>query len=227
MFRTRMRLVKEFDRDFQKKFKQKQVAAYNDFYDQATTLLASKELKAFDLKSEKQEVRDKYGMNNFGQGLLLARRLVQEKVRFIEVTYGGWDMHRDIYSALPGRASVFDQGVSTLLADLENLGLLNETLVVVATEFGRKPKLNQNGGRDHHPAAFSGIMAGGGIKGGQKYGKSDDLGHSVEEDPVSVSDYNATIAYAMGLDIDKEIRSPVGRPFKVAHDGVPVKKLFS
>ena len=228
MFRRRLKLVSEFDASFQKKYKQRQVAAYNDFYEQATALLTSDDLKAFDIKQEKEEVREKYGINNFGQGVLLARRLVERKVRFIEVTMGGWDHHRDIYSdtGFPSKAAILDQALAALLTDLKESGLLNETLVVLTSEFGRTPKISQNAGRDHHPVVFSGCFAGGGIQGGQVYGKSDEDGFYVEEDGVDHEDFNATIAYGLGLPLDEEFHSPTGRPFKVAHDGDPVKKLF-
>jgi len=226
LFRTRMRLIDQFDKSFQERYRQRKVEAYNEFYDQATRLMASSDLKAFDLNEESDETRDKYGRNPFGQGCLLARRLVENDVRFVEVSSNGWDHHREIYDNLPSKASALDAALSTLLADLSDKGLLGETLVAVATEFGRSPKVNDNAGRDHHPGVFSCALAGGGIRGGQVYGSSDDEGHSPEDDPVSVGDFNATIAYAMGLPYDEEQFSSSGRPFKVAHDGEPIKELF-
>ncbi|PHS18336.1 MAG: hypothetical protein COA78_02385 [Blastopirellula sp.] len=226
LFSRRLDLISKFDANFQAKYKQKKVTAYNDFYEQATRLLESSDLASFDLNLEKDATREKYGMNNFGQGCLLARRLVENQVRFVEVSYGSWDHHRDIYETIPDHAAVMDQALSALLEDLAEKGLLDETLVVLTTEFGRTPKINANGGRDHHPGAFSTLLAGGGIQGGQKYGTSDEDGFSADENPVSVADFNATIAYAMGLDTEEEIYSSAGRPFKVAHDGVPIKELF-
>jgi uncharacterized protein (DUF1501 family) len=116
--------------------------------------------------------------------------------------------------------------VGNLLKDLSERGLLDETLVVLTTEFGRSPKINYNAGRDHHPAVFSSFLAGGGIKGGQFYGKSDAAGHGVAEDGVAPADLNATIATALGLPLGKIVHSPTGRPFKVAHDGTPIKKFL-
>ena len=156
----------------------------------------------------------------------MARRLAENRVRFIEVASGKWDHHRDIYGSLPEQAAMLDQGLSALLGDLQQRGMLNETLVVLATEFGRSPKINQNAGRDHHPGAFSGLLAGGGVRGGRFYGTSDEDGHSADENRTSVADFNATIAYAMGLPIDKEVHSAAGRPFKVAHDGSPITEIF-
>ncbi|QDT41628.1 hypothetical protein Pan241w_16910 [Gimesia alba] len=227
-FEKRIDLINKFDRKFQSKFKTKDVLAYTDFYSQATSLLSSDELKAFDLNEEKPEDRDKYGRNSFGQGCMLARRLVENNVRCVEVTFGGWDMHRDIYDdrILPTRTGILDKALGNLLKDLAALGLLDETLVVLTTEFGRTPVINQNAGRDHHPGVFSAALMGGGIKGGQFYGKSDAGGQSVDEDGVAPADFNATIASALGLPLDKEIFSPDGRPFKVAHDGEAVSKLL-
>lgn len=227
-FDKRMELINNFDKKFQNKFKTKEVLAYTDFYSQASSLLSSDELKAFDLNEEKAEDRDEYGRNSLGQGCMLARRLVENNVRCVEVTFGGWDMHRDIYDdrILPTRAGMLDKALGNLLKDLADRGLLDETLVVLTTEFGRTPVINQNAGRDHHPGVFSAALMGGGIKGGQYYGKSDEGGQSVEEDGVLPGDFNATIASALGLPLDKEIFSSSGRPFKVAHDGEPITKLL-
>ena len=228
-FEKRLELIDKFDAGFRKKYPQKQVEAYSEFYRQANQLVHSEELKAFDLNQEKAEVRDKYGRDQFGQGCLLARRLVEHNVRFIEISLGGWDMHVDIYQTdkLPKVAGTLDRAASVLISDLKEKGLLKNTLVVLATEFGRTPRINQNGGRDHHPGAFSGFMAGGGIKGGRFYGASDKDGFSAEEDDVTIGDFNATIGHALGLPLTKEFFSKSGRPFKVAHDGKPIMALFS
>ena len=228
-FEKRMDLINRFDEGFRKKYPQKQVEAYSEFYRQANQLVHSDELKAFDLNQEKTDVRDKYGRDQFGQGCLLARRLVEHDVRFIEIGLGGWDMHTDIYQAdkLARVAGTLDRAASVLISDLKSKGLLDKTLVVLGTEFGRSPRINQNSGRDHHPGAFSGFMAGGGIKGGRFHGKSDKDGFSAEEDDVTIGDFNATIAHALGLPLTKEFFSKSGRPFKVAHDGKPITELFS
>jgi hypothetical protein len=228
-FETRMELINLFDKKFRSKFKDKQVGAYTDLYSEASSLLTSGELKAFDLKEEKNEVRDRYGRDPFGQGCLLARRLIENNVRCVEVTCGGWDMHSAMQdaNALPKVAGIIDRAIGNLLQDLAASGLLQETIVVLATEFGRSPEINYNAGRDHHPAAFSAVLAGGAIKTGQFYGKSDAAGHSVESDGVTPADLNATIATALGLPLEQEIFSPTGRPFKVAHDGTPIAALLS
>jgi hypothetical protein len=228
-FEKRMDLIDKFDAGFRNRYPQKQVDAYSEFYRQANQLIHSEELKAFDLNLEKPDMRDKYGRDQFGQGCLLARRLVEHGVRYIEIGLGGWDMHTDIYQSdkLPGRAGTLDRGASVLIHDLKARGLLQETLIVLGTEFGRSPHINANGGRDHHPGVFSGFFAGGGIKGGHFYGTSDQNGHSPDQDDVTVADFNATIAHALGLPLEKEFFSKSGRPFKVAHDGQPITKLFA
>lgn len=226
-FDHRMELANRFDRAFEKKFATTEVQGYTKLYDEAIQLMRSEELKVFDINLESKQAREMYGNNGFGQGCLLARRLIQGGVRFVEVGLGGWDDHNDIAGRLPGRAKNFDQGLSALLTDLKAQGMLEDTLVVVATEFGRTPKINQNAGRDHYPGAFSCALAGGGINGGTVYGATDKDGKTVEKDPVSVADFNSTIAYAMGLPHDEEIYSPDGRPFTLGHDGTPLTALFS
>lgn len=228
-FEKRIALINTFDRKFREKYPLKSVKSYTDFYDEATSLLTSGELNAFDLGKEKPEDRDRYGRDPFGQGCMLARRLIENNVRCVEVTLGGWDMHNTMWDSntLPKRAGNLDQAVSTLLGDLSARGLLDDTLVVLTTEFGRSPTINYNAGRDHHPAVFSAMLAGAGIRGGQAYGKSDKRGHGVEADGVAPADLNATVAEALGLPRGEIVMSPTLRPFKVAHDGSPVQKLLS
>lgn len=227
-FDKRMELINKFDAGFRKKYPQKQVEAYTEYYAQAKKLMESEELKAFDLAKEKDELRDQYGRDRFGQGCLLARRLVEHNVRYIEVSLDGWDMHTDIYdnTKLPAKGANLDKAVAALITDLKDKGLLDKTLIALGTEFGRSPKINANGGRDHHPGVFSVFFAGGGIKGGRFYGTSDPDGFRPDQDAVSVPDFNATIAHALGLPLEKEFISKSGRPFKVANDGKPLVKLF-
>lgn len=227
-FNKRMSLIDAFDQNFRKKYNHKEVRAYTDFYAETVALLKSSDLESFDISKESQEIRDAYGDNRFGQGVLLARRLIENNVRFVEVVSGGWDDHNNIYDddRLPSRVPQLDQALSALIKDLKSKGLFEETLIVLATEFGRTPRISDRAGRDHHPASFCCALAGGGINGGQVYGKTDKEGGTVDEDGVMPADLNATIAHAMGIDLDAEIYSPSGRPFKVAHDGDPIMKLF-
>ncbi len=227
LFDRRLYLATKFDEAFQATRKNNRVEAYNQLYGEAKRLMGSEHLKVFNIKEEKKEILDAYGKSQIGQACLLARRLVQSGARFVEVTYGGWDMHQEIYSRLDERATNLDNALGNLLRDLHANGLLDETLVVLTTEFGRKPKLNVNGGRDHHPGAFCSLLAGAGIKGGQVYGESDPTGTYVSKDGVSVADFNRTIAAAAGLPLDKERFAPNGRPFKIGGDGDPIEALLA
>jgi len=202
------------------------VKDYSVFYDKALTLMRSKDLEAFDLTKEKSEQRDQYGRNPFGQGVLLARRLTERGVRFVEVSLGSWDMHDNLSTRMPPLAQNLDQALSALLSDLKQSGRLQETVVVLASEFGRDPRFNGDG-RGHHPRAFSALLAGGGIRGGQVYGATGVDGDEVKENPVTMMDFNATIAAALGLNPSEETISPVGRPFRLAGGGKPVLSLFS
>ncbi len=240
-FDKRLDMTNTFDSSFRRKFQTEDVKAYTQFYEETLTLMKSEDLDTFDLTKEAdyQKKLERYGNNRLGQGALLAKRLVSSGVRFVEVDSGGWDMHNDLWNAIQGRAGDLDMALSSLIEDLKAEGLFEKTLIVLGTEFGRTPKINANGGRDHHPRVFSTMFAGGGIVGGQVYGKSDKLGMAVEENPVEPKDFNATIAYAMGIGLDKVVYSPSGRPFMVAGhkadektgnvipEGKPIMQFFS
>ncbi|MDA1044926.1 MAG: DUF1501 domain-containing protein [Verrucomicrobia bacterium] len=224
----RVDMARQLNDKFLRQVKNKNVRSYNDLYDDALGLMRSSDLKAFDLDQETPGLRAAYGDNEFGQGCLLARRLVEHRVRFVEVHLGGWDTHTDNFDRVSERAAILDQGMSTLLADLQRRGMLEETLVVLATEFGRSPEIvKDNDGRNHHPKAFSCLLAGGGVHGGAVYGRTDPDGNEVIVDKVTVPDFNATIAYALGLPMHQTVFSPTGRPFKIADKGKPIVQLFS
>ncbi|MFT5467788.1 MAG: hypothetical protein ACI8UO_002895 [Verrucomicrobiales bacterium] len=225
-FDEQIDLAAKLDAGFVEKYDQKNVRAYADMYGDALQLMQSKDLAAFDITKEPEGLRERYGLNNFGQGVLLARRLAENGVRFIEVTSGGWDTHNANFVNLPDKANELDTALSALLTDLDRRGMLADTLVVLATEFGRTPEINSNEGRDHHPQAFSGLLAGGGIRGGQVFGKTNELGSAVIEDKIRVPDFNATIAYALGLPLGHVLYSPSMRPFTVVDKGQPVTQLF-
>ncbi|MGB0774649.1 MAG: DUF1501 domain-containing protein [Akkermansiaceae bacterium] len=228
-FHKQLTLRQQLDHDFDEKFAkgQKQVRAYNEAYEAAVRLMKSKDLEAFDLSKESKEAHVLYGANRFSKGVLLARRLAERGVRFIEVEYGGFDWHADNFGLMEEKIPVLDQAVSALLTDLKLKGMLDDTLVVLGTEFGRSPKINSNAGRNHFPKAFSTFMAGGGIKGGQVYGATDATGASVTKDKVSAPDFNATIAHAMGIKHDQIVYSSSKRPFRMGgREGKPIAKLF-
>ena len=187
------------------------------------------------LEGETEATKKMYGMDSsdrqvagYGLQCLLARRLVERGVRFIDVEFGGFDWHNDNFTQCEQKLPILDQALAALLQDLESRGLLESTLVVVATEFGRTPKIVQErSGRNHFPKAFSYLLAGGGVQGGQVYGQTDETGSNVVKDPVSGPDFNSTIGFAMGVPHDLTLMSPSRRPFKLgAREGKPLTRLF-
>lgn len=227
MFGKRISLMNEFDTSFRKKFQTEDVKAYTEFYDETLKLMKSEDLKAFDLTQESAETREKYGRTSFGQGCLLARRLVESGVRFVEVQMGGWDMHNTIDNGMTNNGTTLDNGFAALLQDLEAKGLLESTLVVLGSEFGRTPDINENDGRDHYPLAYSTVFAGGGTKRGFAYGATDKEGRRPADKQTSPQDFLATIGHAMGLPVDEVVMSPSNRPFTVGDKGVPVVDIFA
>lgn len=226
-FQKRLSKVQKMNQSFATRYDQKPVRAYHEMYDQAVKLMNSADLQAFDIQQEPESIRAAYGDNRFGQGCLLARRLVENNVRFVEVVMGGWDTHNENFDEMENQCPILDQALSALLADLHARGMLKETLVVLATEFGRTPRINERTGRDHFPQAFSCLLAGGGIQGGIRYGATDPTGQEIVANKVTVQDFNATIAKALGLPLEHEVYSPSGRPFKVADKGQAIHALFA
>lgn len=228
----RIALAQELDGAFMARYGTPEVRAYSDLYADAAKLIESKELEAFDLNKERPETRTAYGNDGFGQGVLLARRLVEKGGQFVEVDLGGWDTHTNNHQGVASRAAVLDRTLSALLADLESRGLLETTLVAVVSEFGRSPELDGNAGRNHHPIAFSTVLAGGGVRGGQVYGATDATGRQVVRDKVSVHDFNATIAQLMGANPGASVVVPGGRGLTLAgadtspNKGKPIAALM-
>ena len=222
----RLSLLRQMDSDFSDAINDPSVSAYNDFYESTLRLMKGEDLQCFDLEKEPTNLRDKYGRNKFGQGCLLARRLVEGGVRYVEVQSGGWDMHKDLEGGMEDSGAEFDTAFAALISDLDSRGLLDSTMVVVATEFGRKPNFDGSG-RGHHPLAFSCALAGGGAKRGYVHGASDAAGGEIERDPVTVGDLHATVAHALGLPTGEVVLSPSGRPFTIGNKGKPVSGVFA
>lgn len=225
-FDHRLSLMNQINKIYEKKVKTATTDSYNLIYQDAVKLMKSKDLDVFDLSKESQATKSLYGESEFGQGCLLARRLVEKGVRCVEVTHSDWDFHYGIYEDMEETAPTLDQGVAALMADLSANGLLDTTLVAFVTEFGRSPELNSRAGRNHHPVAYTCMLGGGGVKGGQTYGKTDKIGKEIIENKVTVPTFNATIGYAMGLPLDHVEMSPEGRPFKIAHKAQPITSIF-
>jgi hypothetical protein len=228
-FSRRTELARMLGQGFLERTPHRTAQGYRRMHEEAVGLMKSKDLKAFDISQEDRKTQERYGTHTFGQACLLARRLVEHGVRYIEVDEGqNWDTHNDHHAQMEKMIPTADQTLTALLADLEERGLAESTLVVFATEFGRTPKLSEvTAGRGHHPAAFSWWLAGAGIRGGTVYGRTDAAGERVADKPVNMQDFNATIALAMGIDLKKTEISPSGRPFTVANDGKPLMELFS
>ena len=223
----RLALLNKIDAPFRSKFQDTNLKAYSDFYDDTLKLLSSDDLNAFKLTDEKDAEREKYGLNKFGQGCMLARRLVEHGVRFIEVTQGGWDMHNDIDDGMEENGTIIDTAISALLSDLKDRGLFASTLVVLCSEFGRGPTINSRSGRDHHPKAFSTMLAGGPVRGGTIYGASDKEGASVADKQASIQDFHSTIGHAMGMDVNQVVMSPSNRPFTVGDKGQVIPEVLA
>jgi hypothetical protein len=202
--------------------------AMDTYYQRAYALISSQNAReAFNIGAEPAEVRDRYGRHAFGQRLLLARRLVESGARFVSVVDGGWDNHENIKGAMQGKLPYVDQGLSVLLTDLAERGLLDKTLVVLSTEFGRTVKLNPDGGRDHWPKAFSVVLAGGGIKGGTIHGSTNAYGSEPNDSPVGPEDMAATMYTLLGIDPEKRLMSAGDRPVAIVRFGEPIQNIMA
>jgi hypothetical protein len=196
-------------------------------YKKTIRMMNSQYTRALKLDDASPAEKERYGKNSFGAGCLMARRLVEMGVTFVEVALGGWDNHTDIFSTLSRNLlPQLDKGMGALVADLAASGLLENTLVVWMGEFGRTPRINQNGGRDHWPRSWSIVMGGGGMKGGQTIGSTDKDGVEVVDREVGVMDIIASMTKAMGIDLATQYTTPRGRPIKVVDGGQPIKELF-
>jgi len=204
------------------------VLARDEFYEKAHGIITGPAAKrAFDIGSEPEKVRDRYGKNSLGQGCLLARRLVESGVQFVTVTDGGWDTHTDNFKSLKTRLLPrVDRGVSALIEDLDTRGMLDDTLVVWFGDFGRTPKVNPTAGRDHWSTAGSAFFAGGGLKVGQVVGQTNALAEYVTDNPVGPQDIAATIYHVMGVPLHTWYKAQDGRPIELCPEGKPVKQLI-
>jgi hypothetical protein len=214
-FDARLGLLDELDRAFAADRPGPAAVAHQVAYARATRLMRTAAASAFRLDAEPAKLREAYGQNPFGQGCLLARRLVERGVPFVEVTLGGWDTHQNNFEAVKGLCGTLDTGWSALLQDLHDRGLLDSTLIVWMGEFGRTPKINENQGRDHFPTAWSTVLAGGGVRGGQAVGRTSADGLAVADRPVAMPDLLGTVCLALGIDFNKTNPSNVGRPIRI------------
>ena len=224
-FDRRQQLLGSLESQFASRTGDLKVRARRSVYDNAVKMMESPHLTAFDLEPEPAKVRSMYGDHDFGRGCLMARRLVEAGVPFVEVTLDGWDTHKDNFERTKKLMSTLDSGASSLFRDLQERGLLDTTLVVVAGEFGRTPNINANDGRDHYPKAWSVLLGGGGLRNGIVYGKTNLDGSEVIENPTDMPDLLATLASVLGMDPGKTILTPVGRPISLTNHGKPIREL--
>jgi hypothetical protein len=203
-------------------------ADHKAVYAKTLKMMNSRYRAAFELGGEPAAIRDRYGRGSFGSGCLMARRLVEQGVTYVEVALDGWDTHANNFDALSQRLlPQLDQGMAALVEDLATRGLLETTQIVWMGEFGRTPRINQNAGRDHWPRSWSVVVGGGGLKGGQVVGATDKDGIEVVDRPVGVMDLIATMTRSMGISLDTEYTTPRGRPMKVVDNGRPISELLA
>jgi hypothetical protein len=227
-FTARRSMLDAVNSHFASKEKSDNLDAMDTFYQRAYGLISSEKAReAFDINKEDAKLRDAYGRNAAGQRMLMARRLVEGGVRFVTLTYGGWDFHNNITTNTRRQLPQFDQAFAMLIQDLSQRGMLEKTLVMVSSEFGRTPKINGTAGRDHWPKVFSVVLAGGGIKPGLIYGKSDATASEPDEDALTVEDMAHTVYHCLGIDADKRLMSPGDRPIDIVRDGKTRKDLLA
>jgi hypothetical protein len=230
-FDGRVELLEELEKAFHRDYQAEAGAAHRTTYQRAVAMMKSKEARAFDIALEPESVRKAYGAGRFGEGCLLARRLIETGVSFVEVALGGWDTHQNNFDRVKALSQQVDPAMSSLINDLKERGLLDSTLVVWMGEFGRTPRINARGakpGRDHYPRAWSSVLIGGGIKGGQVVGRTDKEGATVVERPISTIDFMATVCSILGIKHDKHNTTPSNRPIRIVDKGSnPIKELLS
>jgi uncharacterized protein (DUF1501 family) len=227
-FASRRNLLEIVNQHFSSLEKSDKLTAMDTFYDRAYSLISSQKAReAFNIKAEPDALRNEYGRNAAGQRMLLARRLVESGVRFVTLTYGGWDHHAQVKNGMNQQLPAFDQGFAALIRDLDQRGLLDSTLVMVSSEFGRTPKVNRDAGRDHWPKVFSIVLAGGGIKKGSVYGSSDPTAAEPDTDPLALQDLSATLYQCLGINGEKRLMAPGNRPVRIVDNGKPRAELLA
>ena len=226
-FDRRVGLLQEIEAGFLSRIPEGGAEAHLKTYQRAAALMHSAKARAFDLSQELDQTRDRYGRNKFGQGCLLARRLVENGVSFVEVGLTGWDTHMDNTGKVKNLSATLDPAMAALISDLQSSGLLDSTLVVWMGDFGRTPHLGKRGGRDHYPKAWTTVLAGAGMKTGQVIGRTDKQGAIVEDRPTSAIDFMATVCKALDIDYTENFIARGNRPVRTVDKGEKlVTELF-
>lgn len=226
-FATRQLALSMLETNFAAETGDPKVKGREAVYGKAVRMMHTPKLKAFDLSAEPDAVKAAYGDTNFGKGCLMARRLVEAGVKFVEVVLDGWDTHQDNFNRSTKLMGTLDPAMASLIGDLQSRNLLDSTLVICMGEFGRTPKINANEGRDHFPGAWSAVLAGGGVRGGTVYGATSEDGSKVVDKPVAPNDFYATVATLLGMQTDKSFMTPVGRPIAITEKGTPIRDLVA
>jgi hypothetical protein len=226
-YARRLRLLSSMQNDFASAGGAEVVANQLKLAKRASDMIHSPKMEAFDLDREPQKLREEYGEGEFAASCMMARRLVERGVTFVEVSHRGWDTHQDNFDKVRELCGQIDQPAARLIADLKERGMLDKTLVLWMGEFGRTPQINPRAGRDHFPRAFNVALAGGGVRGGQIIGKTNDAGTEVDDRPVTIADLFRSIYHTLGIDPNLENMSSIGRPIKLIDGGEVVKELFS
>lgn len=229
-FDSRVGLLDELESGFQRQHNANTAEAHRTTMQRAVTLMRDTGTQAFDISREPAASAAAYGNTAFGRGCLMARRLVETGVKFVEVTLGGWDTHQNNFERVRQLSETVDPAMSALVRDLQTRGMLDNTLVIWCGDFGRTPRINARGaqpGRDHYPRAWSSVMVGGGIRGGQVIGRTDAEAATVTDRPVGTFDYMATVCRALGIDYNKQNHAPNGRPIRIVdRPATPIAQLF-
>ncbi|MEW5852651.1 MAG: DUF1501 domain-containing protein [Myxococcota bacterium] len=225
-FRERMGLWRTLHDGFAETHSSSWVKGQGEVVEQGLAMMRSPRVRAFSLDEEPARARERYGDTTFGRGCLMARRLLEAGVPFVEVTQRGWDTHKENFPTVKHLCQELDLGMSALLDDLDARGLLSSTLVLWLGDFGRTPRINDNGGRDHHPQVSSVVMAGGGIRGGQAVGNTSSTGEEIRDRTITVPDVFRTVAHVLGLDPDKTRYTPEGRPIDTVDGGALIHELL-
>ncbi len=227
-FQNRQRTLEVVDRHFRTTENDDEIAAMESFYQRAYSVLSSKEaVAAFDIQAEPRQVQQQYGRNSAGARLLIARRLIEAGVRFVSVSYGSWDTHTYHFRTTLRQLPPFDKAFAALIGDLDQRGMLEKTMVILCSEFGRTPMVNAGAGRDHWPRVFSTVLAGGGLKRGYVHGASDAIAAEPQQNPTSPEDFACTIYQQLGIDPRKELMAPGNRPLEIVDGGEVVGDLIA
>ncbi|WP_235908894.1 DUF1501 domain-containing protein [Roseiconus nitratireducens] len=224
----RMAALREIESGFAKRTRGLPAEEHGKVLKKTFDLMTSSQMEAFRVETEDEKTKERYGTNGFGQGCLLARRLVEAGVPFIEVDLGGWDLHQNVHQTLADtKLPQLDQAMSALVEDLQQRGLLQDTAVIWMGEFGRTPRINQNAGRDHWARAWSCVVGGAGIKGGLAVGETSSDGTAVESEPFSSEDLMATVCKGLGISTETTFMSKNRRPMKIANGGKLIEELLA